>query len=258
MESSRMTYLGGGAIVAVVAVALLTVLLDPDGIAAALLLDRMSTIFPYPFTIQNVMTVSLGVAVGDLLWIDQRVRRQRTALSLNLLPEDPATLLCLADLPYVRKSLDRLRPSQRGVLSEMIESCSLHFAQTRSTAEVLSMMEAQTRMAEQASERTYAFSRYAAWFLPTVGFIGTVVGIAGALVIAADASAAGDVGGALPDIVAALAVAFNTTILSLVFSAIVVFLQSWVQSRDEGFLSAAADYCMANLVRRLFVAPDER
>lgn len=256
--SDRLPYLFFGLLSAGAVLVVLTALLPADSIAAAVLLDRQSPIFPYPVTIQNAMTLVLGVAMGDLICLARRITRQRSALGMDLLPQDPATLLCLADLPDVRRSLDRLRLRQRGILASMIESCSLHFAQTRSTAEVLAMLETQTRVAEQASDRSFATARYMAWFLPTLGFIGTVVGIASALVLAAEAARAGDVGAALPEIVGALAVAFNTTILSLVFSAAVVLFHSWVQGRDEALIADSAAYCMDNLVRRLFVAPDER
>jgi biopolymer transport protein ExbB/TolQ len=247
-----------GAMVGLGVVALATLLLPPESIAADVFLDRKSQIFPYPLTIQNIMTIAFFVGLGELYRLRDEVKRQSHAMQIDLLPEAPDAVLTYDDLPLIRTSLARVPIRYRGFLSHLIESCAAHYVQTRSTAEVLALLEAQVRMEDQKVDLRYSVVRYLAWFLPTVGFIGTVVGIAAALNLAAIGSATGNMSDSLPAIVGALAVAFNTTILSLIYSAILVFGQTQVQTADELMIVHCGDYCIANLVRRLRTSTHHR
>ena len=49
-----------------------------------------------------------------------------------------------------------------------------------------------------------------------------------------------------------LAVAFNTTLLALVMSAVLVLIQHLVQAREEGVLNEVGQYCLDNLINRLY------
>jgi len=48
-----------------------------------------------------------------------------------------------------------------------------------------------------------------------------------------------------------LNIAFYTTLLTLILSAILVFIMSVVQSREEYALNQAGQYCLDNLINRL-------
>ena len=48
-----------------------------------------------------------------------------------------------------------------------------------------------------------------------------------------------------------LGVAFYTTLLALILSAILVFIMSIVQGREEYALNQAGQYCLDNLINRL-------
>ena len=71
---------------------------------------------------------------------------------------------------------------------------------------------------------------------PTLGFIGTVVGIALALREAGNMpnlSQADALGGWMKSLTGSLALAFNTTLLALALSAVLVFLTHLAQGRDS-------------------------
>ncbi|MGH8036063.1 MAG: MotA/TolQ/ExbB proton channel family protein, partial [Lysobacterales bacterium] len=92
---------------------------------------------------------------------------------------------------------------------------------------------------------------YITWVIPTLGFVGTVVGIMLALNYAGD-----PVNVQSPDmlyhVTELLGVAFSTTLLALVQAAIVVFIQNLIQSREETALNQAGQYCLDNLINRLY------
>jgi hypothetical protein len=48
-------------------------------------------------------------------------------------------------------------------------------------------------------------------------------------------------------------VAFNTTLLALVMSAVLVLVQHVVQAYEERTLNQAGQYCLDNLINRLYV-----
>ena len=93
--------------------------------------------------------------------------------------------------------------------------------------------------------------RYVVWAIPTLGFIGTVIGISLALAFAGQADLQDPL--LLAELTKRLAVAFNTTLLALVMSAILVLIQHLVQAFEEQALNAAGQYCLDNLINRLYV-----
>ena len=92
----------------------------------------------------------------------------------------------------------------------------------------------------------YSPIRYLAWLIPTIGFIGTVVGIALAL---------HDMDPVAPDleqVTRSLGMAFYTTILALFWSAILAFMIHFVQALEERSLNSAGHYTLRNLINRLY------
>ena len=54
-------------------------------------------------------------------------------------------------------------------------------------------------------------------------------------------------------VLASLATAFNTTLIALILSAILVFLVHLVQKQEERSVNLAGNYCLRNLINRLYV-----
>ena len=81
-------------------------------------------------------------------------------------------------------------------------------------------------------ELNYSMIRYVMWVIPTLGFIGTVVGIALALSFAGEPGRSQDPE-LLTELTQRLAVAFNTTLLALIMAAFLVLLMHIIQSMEE-------------------------
>ena len=91
--------------------------------------------------------------------------------------------------------------------------------------------------------------RYIVWIIPTMGFVGTVSHLAAALrLIDPDRMN-------LAMITTALGQAFNATTLALLESAILVLIQHIVSAREEEAVSRAGEYCLRNLVNRIYIGP---
>ena len=97
----------------------------------------------------------------------------------------------------------------------------------------------------------YNIPRYITWLIPSLGFIGTVIGIMMALNYAGDRANVQS-----PDmlyqVTERLGVEFATTLLALVQASILVFIQNVVQGREESALNKAGQYCLDNLINRLY------
>ena len=223
-------------------------LLLTDGRAAAFLLDRNSTVFDYPFTIQNLMWLIFFGALGELTVRHRRARVEALQLDQNLLPEDDETMLRLRDLGAIRT---RVRGQEDFFLQRLIARCILQFQSSKSTDRANALLNSSLDLMQHEVDAKYSLLRYLVWVIPTIGFIGTVVGIAAALNQAGAADDFQDPA-LLGELTRSLSVAFYTTMLALVQSAVLVLAQNVTQAREEGALNRAGQYCLDNLINRLY------
>ena len=223
-------------------------LLLAEGRAAAFLLDRNSPVFSYPFTIQNLMWLIFFGALGEVAVRLRRARREWAQFDRGLLPEDDETMLRLKDLGAVRA---RVRGEERFFLQRLMTRCVLQFQSSKSTDRANALLNSSLDLMQHEVDARYSLLRYLVWVIPTIGFIGTVVGIAAALG-AAGATQNFQDPALLGELTRNLGVAFYTTMLALVQSAILVLAQTMTQSREEGALNRAGQYCLDNLINRLY------
>ena len=88
--------------------------------------------------------------------------------------------------------------------------------------------------------------RYLIWAIPSIGFIGTVRGIGQAL-SQADQALAGDISGMTDS----LGVAFNSTLVALLISIVLMFLLHQLQRLQDGLVVDTQDYCESFLLNRI-------
>ena len=88
--------------------------------------------------------------------------------------------------------------------------------------------------------------RYLIWAIPSIGFIGTVRGIGQAL-SQADQALAGDIAGMTDS----LGVAFNSTLVALLISIVLMFLLHQLQRMQDGLVVDTQAYCEAFLLNRI-------
>jgi len=88
--------------------------------------------------------------------------------------------------------------------------------------------------------------RYLIWAIPSIGFIGTVRGIGGALALA-DQALAGDISGMTNN----LGLAFNSTLVALLISVLLMFLLHQLQRLQDGLVVDTQAYCEKFLLKRI-------
>jgi len=88
--------------------------------------------------------------------------------------------------------------------------------------------------------------RYIAWAIPSIGFIGTVRGIGDALGQAYQA-----IEGEIFGVTRSLGVAFNSTLIALLISIVLMFMLHQLQLMQERYVLDTEAYCEENLTRHL-------
>lgn len=220
---------------------------------AAVLLDRGSPI--YPLTIQNAMWLIFFLGLGELWMRFAAGSYEVRMLQASLLPEDEETMLRAKDLTPLYRRLKANPGIERRVLPRLIRRVILQFQSSRSIDQANVLLNSSLDLLQHEIDLKYNMLRYIMWLIPTLGFVGTVVGIALAL---ADASAMPDITDSaaikawVATLTSSLGVAFNTTLLALLMAAALVFLMHIAQGREEAALNNSGQYCLDNLINRLY------
>lgn len=235
-------------ITAILAIALMARALPPT--AAAVMLDiKRET---WPFTIQNALWLAFFVGLGELFIRWQALRVEDSQILQGYLPEDEETVLRPGeDITPIYQKVRNSKHRDSCFVPRLITRCVLGFNLSHSADQTNSLLNSSLELFMHEIELRYNMIRYITWLIPSLGFIGTVVGIMLALNYAGDRANVQS-----PDmlyqVTERLGVAFSTTLLALVMAAILVFIQNLVQGGEERALNKAGQYCLDNLINRLY------
>ncbi|MFO1435423.1 MAG: MotA/TolQ/ExbB proton channel family protein [Gammaproteobacteria bacterium] len=215
---------------------------------AEILLDWWSHYFHAPFTIQTFEHFFFFIGLGEL-YVRWRVgARELGFLEQGFLPEDDQTILQASDLGSIRRKVHREFDREHGFLPALIDVTILQFQSGRSIDQAVSVMTSSLELIEHRVDLRYGIVRYIAWLIPTLGFIGTVIGLGGALAQAGIAGQEVDI----HQVAQHLSVGFDCTMVALVQSAILVFILQIVQEKEEMAVNLSGSYTLRNLVNRLY------
>ena len=206
---------------------------------ALVLLDKGGA--TYPYSVQNIMWVIFLVGFGELLYRFVEARGESRELDQQYLPEDETKKASLA------------KDSNRLFLPSLIKRIITVFQTTSSVENASAVLNSSIELRSHDLDLRYSMIRYVMWVIPTFGFIGTVIGIALALNYAGQPGKAQDPE-LLSDLTLRLAVAFNTTLLALIMSSILVLILHVIQAFEERTINRCGQYCLDNLVNRLYKA----
>ena len=228
-------------------IAILTLIIPADSRMATMVLDRHSRYLPFPLTIQNLEHLLLFLGLGELLVRWRTAERERRFLKMRLLPEDEETVLQPADLGPIRRRVAHLFTDEQGFLPALIDISVLQFQGGRSVDQTVAVMNSSLELMQHRVDMRYTLVRYIGWLIPTLGFIGTVIGLGSALGTAGMQTTI-----QLREIATSLGTGFDTTLVALVESALLVGFLHIVQEREEMSLNMAGSYTLRNLINRLY------
>lgn len=220
------------------------------------------TLFLERSILQYASTLAFFAGVWFLVLKLPQINKEMNGFSLIDFPELDSFLYGPDTADIVAKRIAAMAPEQgRLVIIRRFNTALQRLIHTQDTSEVHAVLNTMSDIDHEIADASFRSVRFAVWFIPVSGFLGTVLGISQAI-----AGFAGVVGGEgaisleairplLANATYNLGVAFDTTLLALVFSSLLMLAMYYVQRREEVFLSAVDEFCVSEIVNKSF-APD--
>ncbi|NRA09969.1 MAG: MotA/TolQ/ExbB proton channel family protein, partial [Myxococcales bacterium] len=179
----------------------------------------------------------------------------RRALQLDLLPRSLGERITPDNAGAFIEHLDAQPIAPGNPLCQRIRRGLLHFSARRDASQLVGQLGGQAQADADALESSYTLVRVFIWAVPILGFIGTVIGIGAAVGgFSESVGAAVDLDvmkESIGSVTGGLGIAFDTTLVALVMSILIMFPASSLQKAEEDFLAAVEDYTDEQLVVRL-------
>lgn len=156
----------------------------------------------------------------------------------RIIPED-----ALDRYKEMRTAVDRESKWRERLLPESMLAALHRFHATSSIQDAANAVKERAELAADQLDSSLSLVRYIAWAIPAVGFIGTVRGIGLALAYAEDA-----IKGDITPVITALGLAFNSTLVALLISMVLMYVMHVVQSRQEAFVIDTQTFCRDKLI----------
>lgn len=213
-----------------------------------MILDRGWT--PYVMVFLSI----LAICILFVKW--RKLAFQKRAFALEIIPPGQGFALTSDSAQDVLAKLSSLVDEpKRFVLFNRIERALLNLRNVGNIPDVSEMLRAQAENDEGHAESSYGVLSGIVWIIPILGFIGTVMGLSGAIggfgaVLGADATVDSLRDGLSP-VTANLGIAFDTTFVALVFAAVIQSLVVLLRKSEDRFLDECRDYAHVNVISKL-------
>jgi biopolymer transport protein ExbB/TolQ len=177
------------------------------------------------------------------------LRRGQKLLEMDLLRLPEGMKILPEDSRDYARQVEALPPRLRDELLPRALMSGLHrFGSTRNIQDVSSAIHDTCELEFGRLDTELSMVRYVAWAIPAIGFVGTVRGI-GESLQQAHKAVEGDVSG----VVAGLGIAFNSTLVALALSILVMFLLHQIQLRQERAVLDTEEFLDTRIVRQMLV-----
>lgn len=190
------------------------------------------------------LMVWASILLAYKLWL---VARERQMLGHEFVQLDVGQrILPEMSLDHAKEVQARLESDRRlasRLLPTFVMSALQRFHSTHSIQDSAAAVQERSQLAADELDSDLSLVRYIAWAIPSVGFIGTVRGIGDALA-QADQALQGDLTG----VTNSLGLAFNSTLIALVLSIVLMFLMHLLQARQEQLIQDIQEYCRTRIV----------
>jgi biopolymer transport protein ExbB/TolQ len=210
---------------------------------------------------QHAVVVLFFWSLTILLLKRDKLRLQRRALDMRLLPDEPGFVISTSTVEQVLRRLHDVADDPRHfMVLNRVEVALSNLRNLGRVGDVEEMLRAQASQDESQMETSYALVQGFVWAIPVLGFIGTVLGLSQAIGSFTSVLAAGQdvsaITGALGKVTSGLATAFDTTLVALVAALVIQLLMVMVKKSEEEFLDEAMEHGIRTVVGRLRLESD--
>ena len=179
----------------------------------------------------------------------RNVARERRILDQELVPIAEGMRILPEDTRNYIRQIQSLPPADQGLLlPRALLNALQRFGATRNVQDASSSAHTVVMSGGERLEAELSMIRYILWAIPSIGFIGTVRGIGDALSVA-NKAVSGDISG----VTESLGVAFNSTLIALLLSILLMFLVHQLQLIQERLSFETEIYLDEHLIRHLQV-----
>lgn len=202
--------------------------------------------------LEQQLCVSLGLYCAFLIGYKWVILKQDEPLNkINFLqdPDDPEKILTI-DEAY--KELIDSESANTGPMTTWI-NCIRRFKNTNNVQNAADAIRETVESIAAQLEAGNSMIRYFIWAIPSIGFVGTVRGI-GAALGKAEQAVSGDISG----MVDKLGLAFNSTLVSLLISLVLMLLLHILNSRQDQMVIKTQEHCESKLLTHLHTLPVSR
>lgn len=220
--------------------------------------------------IQAATFACFFIAIFGVVAMNRKIQQEETAYMAKLLPESEQYVLYPEDVSRIKlETIDVEKRIGPTMLTDLIKQATTKFRAENSSGETLSIVETVSEMQRKSMEKEFWLISTCQTLIPALGFLGTVWGMAAAILSmgqakpASPAIASASAGTATPlptpavtstDIQAlidSMGTAFFTTIVSIVLGIIVSIIVKRLETRVEDFQTNMKRYVVENLVNRI-------
>ena len=171
------------------------------------------------------------------------IERERRAFKLNLIPTSEKVVFVPSDINNLKFKLQEFERKDKYILSDLLKKACTKFSTSKSLSELIDIVSIQVEISQEKSEGEQSIIRYLTWVIPSIGFVGTVIGISQALIIANS--------GDMEKITSLLGVAFDTTLVALILSIIIMWFVHQLQEETDRFHSDLKEFVIDNLINKI-------
>jgi len=186
----------------------------------------------------------------------RRISQENELLSLDYLKLEPGERIlpedALSHFKDLKSTVDARPAWQWRILPNIVLAALQRFHATHSIMDAAQSTKERAEIAGNDMEADLSLVKYIAWAIPALGFIGTVRGIGEALAQAGKAIT-GDIGG----VIDALGLAFNSTLVALLLSMVLMFVLHLLQGRQDKLILDLQNYCDEHVVGQMKVPANE-
>ncbi len=193
--------------------------------------------------IQLLTYIAFFWSLLEIFHMLKNIAKENKSFKKKLLPTEERHLILPSQINEIYLKASELSLEKKSLLFEMVKKACLKFRATKSIPEMIEIISIQTEINKEISESDQSNIKYLTWVIPSIGFVGTVLGISQALMIANS--------GDMNLITATLGVAFDTTLISLILSIIVMWYYHELMKETDYLHANLKSYIIENLINRI-------
>lgn len=249
-------------------VILLVVSLVLDGTSAQRVFVLLGGSFPSGL-IQTFTYALFMFGLFEFRQLNAQLLEEESAFSLGILPEKEHLVIDAGEVMDIKLKAAETAKEKPLLVLDLIKKVCTKFRANQAISELLSVLSSQIKTNQARHESEMTLLEYVIYAIPSIGFVGTIFGIASSLeksklLVEAQNKPAVVVAGkmidsnlkaineAMEQVTTQLYVAFDTTLVALALGLVLTLLYQLLNRKVYRFHAHSEEYVLENLINRIY------